>query len=122
MYFDTHIFVCENVRKEGERASCGRRGGAELRALLKERVKAALPGRRIRVNMSGCLDRCEEGPVQVCYPEGRWFHLQTPEDVDRFIESYLKQGDERSVQDLRLSDLHPVDRHKQQRGATEDPG
>lgn len=113
MYYDTHIFVCENVRKEGERVSCGRRGGAELRALLKDRVKQELPGRRIRVNMSGCLDRCEEGPVQVCYPEGRWFHLQTPADVERFIQSYLKDGNESAVEDLRLSDVHPVDRHKQ---------
>ncbi|MCB1157451.1 MAG: (2Fe-2S) ferredoxin domain-containing protein [Leptospiraceae bacterium] len=88
-YYEKHIFVCENVREDGKRVSCGSQASAEIRAYLKEQTKKKAPGRKIRINASGCLDRCELGPLLVSYPEGRWFRLKTREDVDRFIESYI---------------------------------
>lgn len=30
---------------------------------------------KVRMNKSGCLDRCEEGPVMVIYPEGCLVYL-----------------------------------------------
>jgi (2Fe-2S) ferredoxin len=27
----------------------------------------------VRINQAGCLDRCEEGPVVVVYPQGTWY-------------------------------------------------
>ena len=35
---------------------------------------------RVRVNTSGCLDRCELGPTVVIYPEGVWYSVHTRED------------------------------------------
>ena len=43
----------------------------------------------IRVNTSGCLDRCEEGPCIVIYPEGIWFHAENQTDVDAIIDPFL---------------------------------
>ena len=40
---------------------------------------------KIRVNQSGCLDRCEEGPVCVVYPEGTWYTYVDEMDVDEII-------------------------------------
>jgi hypothetical protein len=31
----------------------------------------------VRVNMAGCLDRCEFGPAMVIYPEGIWYKIET---------------------------------------------
>ncbi len=90
MLYEKHIFVCENIREAGaKKPSCGNQGSSQLRQQLKEAVKKAYPDRKIRVNMSGCLDRCEEGPSQVCYPEGGWFCLKTESDVQEFVNTYL---------------------------------
>ena len=47
---------------------------------------------RVRINQSGCLDRCELGPVLVIYPEGIWYTYQTKEDVDEILQTHLIDG------------------------------
>jgi len=91
-YFDAHIFVCCNRRPDGhKRGSCAARGSEALRDYMKARVKeAGIP--HARVNMAGCLDRCEQGPCLVIYPAGVWYRIETREDVDRVIEAHLRQG------------------------------
>ena len=49
------------------------------------------PG-KVRVNKAGCLDRCEEGPVAVVYPEGVWYTYVDKEDIDEIVESHLRDG------------------------------
>ena len=49
---------------------------------------------RVRINASGCLDRCEHGPVMVIYPEGVWYSCKTRSDVDEVIETHLRGGKE----------------------------
>lgn len=85
---EAHVFVCCNMR-DGDRRSCGKSGGAELRDRLK--ALCAEPGRewagRVRINQAGCLGRCEEGLVAVIYPQGEWFTSLKPEDSDRIMAS-----------------------------------
>jgi len=47
---------------------------------------------KVRVNTSGCLDRCEEGPACVVYPEGTWYTYIDEQDIDEIIESHLVKG------------------------------
>src|ERR1700731_1106874 len=63
------------------RGWCGAGGSEKLRAYMREKAKA-LGIENIRVNASGCLDRCELGPNMVIYPEGVWYHYDNTEDVD----------------------------------------
>ena len=46
----------------------------------------------VRINASGCLDRCELGCTMAIYPEGVWYHYDTRADIDEIIETHLKQG------------------------------
>ena len=95
MYYRKHVFFCTNDRgPESERPSCNRCGSAAMREYAKGRVKElGLAGAGgIRVNSAGCLDRCEEGPVCVVYPEGVWYTYVDEFDVDEIIESHLKGG------------------------------
>ncbi|GBF51584.1 ferredoxin [Leptospira ryugenii] len=92
-FYEKHIFVCDNTRPPGERVSCGNQGSAELLKLFKMKAAKAGIDYKFRIQRSGCLDRCELGPVQVAYPEGTWFKLRTEADVDLLIESYLKKDD-----------------------------
>ena len=65
-----------------------------MREYAKSRVRElGLAGAgNIRVNSSGCLDRCEQGPVCVVYPEGVWYTYVDETDVDEIIESHLVDG------------------------------
>ncbi|TRY21597.1 ferredoxin, partial [Geobacillus sp. LEMMJ02] len=49
------------------------------------------PG-KVRINKAGCLDRCEEGPVMVVYPEGTWYTYVDQADIDEIVESHLRDG------------------------------
>ena len=47
---------------------------------------------RIRINDSGCLDRCELGPTLVIYPEGVWYKCESKEDVDQVLVEHVQNG------------------------------
>ena len=94
-YYQRHIFFCVNDRGSGaDRPSCNRCGSARMRDYAKARVKALdLTGAgKLRVNQAGCLDRCEEGPVCVVYPEGTWYTYVDEEDIDEIVDSHLVNG------------------------------
>jgi (2Fe-2S) ferredoxin len=69
-------------------------GSAQIRDYAKKKIKdLGLSGEgKVRVNQAGCLDRCEEGPVCVVYPEGTWYTYVDESDVDEIIESHLVKG------------------------------
>ena len=101
-YYKRHVFFCCNQREGEERPCCNNKGAAAMRDYAKQRVKAlglAGPG-RLRVNMSGCLDRCEEGPCIVVYPDAVWYTYVDRADIDEIIEQHLRQG--RIVERLRI--------------------
>jgi (2Fe-2S) ferredoxin len=94
-YYQRHIFFCTNDRgADAGRPSCNQCGSAKLREYAKQRMKQmglAGPG-QVRVNQSGCMDRCEEGPVCVVYPEAVWYTFVDEADVDEIIDSHLVGG------------------------------
>ena len=94
-YYEKHIFFCINDRgADAERPSCNQCGSAELRDYAKKRMKKmGLTGEgKVRVNKSGCLDRCEEGPACVVYPEAIWYTYVDEDDIDEIIDSHLIGG------------------------------
>ena len=92
-YFEKHVFFCVNVRDDG-RESCGERGALAAQKHCKSRIKQlGLNGHeKIRINQAGCLDRCEEGPVLVVYPEGTWYTYVDNSDIDEIVDSHLVGG------------------------------
>jgi (2Fe-2S) ferredoxin len=91
--YERHVFVCTNV-KEGGKRSCGTAGSAEICERLKAAAKThpALQGRAIRINKSGCLGLCEEGPTVVVYPEGVWYTGVVIGDVPEILEQHVVNG------------------------------
>jgi (2Fe-2S) ferredoxin len=92
-YYEKHVFFCMNVREDG-RQSCGECGALSAQKHAKARIKEmGLNGHeKIRINQAGCLDRCEEGPVMVVYPEGTWYTYVDNSDIDEIIDSHLVGG------------------------------
>lgn len=95
-HYRHHLFFCCNQRPPGERTCCNDKGATRVRDYAKQQVKAlglAGPG-QVRVNMAGCLDRCELGPCLVIYPEGTWYTYVDEDDVDEIIREHLQHGRE----------------------------
>nr|WP_296747363.1 (2Fe-2S) ferredoxin domain-containing protein [Thioalkalivibrio sp.] len=91
-YYERHIFFCTNLREDGN--CCEDHGATEMRAYAKQRAKdMGIHGKgQVRVNTAGCLDRCNEGPVAVVYPEGVWYTYQDERDIDEILEEHLQNG------------------------------
>jgi (2Fe-2S) ferredoxin len=100
-FYQHHVFFCCNQRKNGE-ACCADHGAQAMRDYAKSKIKALkLAGKgKARINQAGCLDRCEEGPVIVVYPEEIWYTYVDKDDIDEIIEEHLVNG--RVVDRLRI--------------------
>lgn len=80
------VFVCTNDRGKDERVSCGRCGGEEIQEALKKALKERGLKGRIRVCKSGCMDRCEQGPNVMIFPENIWLCGVSKADVPGIVD------------------------------------
>lgn len=104
-FYQHHLFFCTNQRDDSaDRPWCAQCGSVELRNWAKSRIKQLkLAGPAgVRVNIAGCLDRCELGPTLVVYPEGVWYTYIDEDDLEEIIQSHLING--KVVERLRLPD------------------
>jgi ferredoxin-NADP reductase/(2Fe-2S) ferredoxin len=93
-HYDIHVFCCINERAPGHpRGSCSARGAQALQAYMKAQGKALGLGSRVRMNKSGCLERCELGPTLVIYPEGVWYTYNSEADIDEILHRHVLGGE-----------------------------
>lgn len=86
--YKTHVFVCTNEKK-GD--CCAPHGAEKLRRELKEWTKQNPEWKkRIRINNSGCLDRCSEGVAIAIYPQNKWFTCAGKDDLDQLKKEIEK--------------------------------
>ena len=93
-YYKHHVFFCCNQRDPPE-CCCANNEALALSQYAKQRIKAlglSGPG-RVRINKAGCLDRCEEGPVIVVYPEEIWYTYVDKDDIDEIIDRHVVGGE-----------------------------
>jgi (2Fe-2S) ferredoxin len=93
-FYQRHVFFCCN-RREPPEACCAAHGADEMQQYAKGRIKALKlngPG-KVRMNRAGCLDRCEEGPVLVVYPEAVWYTYVDRADIDEIIDRHVIGGE-----------------------------
>ena len=84
--YKKHIFICENLRPaDSPKGSCARRGGVELKSVLKKKMAAKGLHKTYRINSAGCLGACEHGASMVIYPDGVWYGHVTADDLDEII-------------------------------------
>jgi (2Fe-2S) ferredoxin len=100
-YFKQHVFFCVNQRQAGENC-CNNQCAEDVRGYAKKRIKElGLNGEgKVRINTAGCLDRCDEGPVLVVYPEGVWYTYVDNADIDEIISEHIQNG--RVVERLKI--------------------
>lgn len=100
-YYKQHVFFCVNQR-EAEASCCNNHGAKEILDYAKDRIKNLKLNRKgeVRINLAGCLDHCNDGPVIVIYPEEIWYTYVDKKDIDEIIEEHLQNG--RVVERLRI--------------------
>jgi (2Fe-2S) ferredoxin len=73
---------------------------------MRDQVKAyakqmGLTGQgKIRINTAGCLDRCDEGPVAVVYPDQIWYRYSSLDDLQKIVNDHMIGGE--IVKDLQI--------------------
>jgi (2Fe-2S) ferredoxin len=100
-FYKHHVFFCLNQRDAPE-ACCANHDAEGMRAYAKSRIKElGLSGEgKVRINTAGCLDRCEEGPIIVVYPEETWYTYVDKHDIDEIIDEHIVHG--RVVERLKI--------------------
>ena len=100
-FYKHHVFFCQN-RRDPPAACCANHNAEAMREHAKKRIKALkMSGEgKVRINSSGCLDRCEEGPVIVVYPDNVWYTYVDKKDIDEIIDEHLVNG--RPVERLKI--------------------
>ena len=90
--YQKHVFVCTSGK------ICPAEGNSvAVHARLKELVGQAGLESSIRINQSGCMGQCGNGPMVVVYPENIWYSGVRVEDAETIFSEHLIAG-------------HPVER------------
>lgn len=103
-HFKHHLFICTNQREAGK-PCCQNFNTEAARQYLKERAKElGIHGAgKCRINNAGCLDRCDQGPVMVIYPDETWYTWVDNDDLDEILEMHLINN--QVVERLLISDI-----------------
>ena len=89
--FTKHVFICSHKREANSiRGCCMDKNSLELMVKLKLLAKSAGLD-DVRVQKSGCLDQCENGPTCVIYPEGVWYKI-TENSLEEILNKHLIGG------------------------------
>jgi len=84
-----YLFVCTNRRAdEDAKGSCAARGSEEIRAALKEQLKArGLARLGARACKSSCLDQCSSGVCILVEPDHFFYGHVALADVPEIVEA-----------------------------------
>ncbi|MDX2079606.1 MAG: (2Fe-2S) ferredoxin domain-containing protein [Terrimicrobiaceae bacterium] len=87
-----HILVCGSFRPTGAQGVCHKKESAALLQYLSEEVDDRGLA-NVKVTSTGCMNLCDQGPVVVVYPEGRWYKQVTEDVADQILDS-IENGSE----------------------------
>jgi (2Fe-2S) ferredoxin len=86
-----HIFVCASFRTAGSaQGACHKKDSNSLLQYLETELSDR-DMNDVMVSSTGCLSRCEKGPIMIVYPEGHWYGSVNEEKIDEVLDG-LAEG------------------------------
>ena len=81
-----HIFVCASFRTSGAaQGACHKKDSNSLLQYLETELSDR-DMNDVMVSSTGCLSRCENGPIMIVYPEGHWYGSVDEEKIDEVLD------------------------------------
>lgn len=84
--YKKHVFICTTGK------TCPLDGAEEVLSAFRKEISERGLKKEIRINKTGCLDQCGNGPMTVVYPEQCWYAHLKPEDAKEIVEQHLIGG------------------------------
>jgi (2Fe-2S) ferredoxin len=81
-----HVFVCTSG------GTCPGQGSDLVFATLKKGAAAAGIQNSVRVNHSGCMGQCGNGPMVAVYPEAIWYSHVDVAGAEQILHEHLIGG------------------------------
>ena len=81
--YKKHVFICTTGK------TCASQHADEVLDAMRGDIAARGLKQEIRINKSGCMDQCGNGPMAVVYPEGTWYAHLTKDDAHQIVEEHL---------------------------------
>ena len=111
-----HVLVCGGT-------GCTSSGSVKIIEQFEASLKEKGLSDEIKVVQTGCFGLCALGPIVIVYPEGAFYSMVTPEDVDEIVEEHLLKGrivkrllyKETIIDDNNVKSLNEVDFYKKQK-------
>ncbi|MDK2800966.1 MAG: NADP-reducing hydrogenase subunit HndC [Clostridiales bacterium] len=111
----SHVLVCGGT-------GCTSSGCEKIIKEMENQLKKNNLDKEIRVIKTGCFGLCALGPIVIVYPEGAFYSMVKPEDVQEIVEEHLLKGrivkrllyDETIEEDDTVKSLNEVDFYKKQ--------
>lgn len=90
-YYKKHIFICTN-QKDNNKQCCANSGLTEVVKYAKQFLGTLGINKdsKIRISSSGCMGRCELGPVLAVYPNGEWYHYRNLKDIENILSCVVQ--------------------------------
>ena len=109
-----HVLVCGGT-------GCTSSGSAVIIDEFEKSLKENGLDKEVKVIKTGCFGLCALGPVVVVYPEGTFYSMVKPEDVEEIVTEHLLKGRivkrllyDETVEDDTIKSLNEVDFYKKQ--------
>ncbi len=100
---------------------CTSSGSQKVLQEFNEQLKAKGLEKEVKVVQTGCFGLCALGPVVIVYPEGSFYSMVKPEDVEEIVTEHLLKGRivkrllyEETVEEESIKSLNEVDFYKKQ--------
>lgn len=109
-----HVLVCGGT-------GCTSSGSAVIIEEFEKSLKKNGLDKEVKVIKTGCFGLCALGPVVVVYPEGSFYSMVKPEDVEEIVIEHLLKGRivkrllyDETVENDTIKSLNEVDFYKKQ--------
>ena len=109
-----HVLVCGGT-------GCTSSGSATIIEEFEKCLKENGLEKEVKVIKTGCFGLCALGPVVVVYPEGSFYSMVKPEDVEEIVTEHLLKGRivkrllyDETIEDDTVKSLNEVDFYKKQ--------